>query len=68
MTANVTLRQTIVDLERKHGGLRAASEILGIDAGYLTRLKTGEKFNPGYETLLLLGLIKVVTITYKKLT
>lgn len=42
--------------EEKHGSLRAAARALGIDAGYLSRLKKGEKVNPGEEVLAALGL------------
>jgi len=42
--------------EEKHGSLRAAARALGIDAGYLSRLKKGEKVNPSEEVLAALGL------------
>lgn len=45
--------------EEEHGSLRAAAKALGIDAGYLSRLKTGEKVNPSDEVLSALGLERV---------
>lgn len=45
--------------EEEHGSLRAAAKELGIDAGYLSRLKSGEKINPGDDVLAALGLERV---------
>ena len=45
--------------EEEHGSLRAAAKALGIDAGYLSRLKNGEKLNPGDDVLAALGLERV---------
>lgn len=50
------LLERIDELEKLHGGLRAAANAIGIDAGYLSRLKSGEKFNPGEDVLAALGL------------
>ncbi len=47
-------------LEVQHGGLRAAAKKIGIDAGYLKRLRDEEKTNPSNETLRKLGLRKEV--------
>lgn len=49
----------IADAEQEHGSLRAAAKALGIDAGYLSRLKSGEKLNPGDDVLSALGLERV---------
>lgn len=51
--------QRIAHLEQKHGGLRAAARVLGIDPGYLFRLKNSEKMNPSDEVLKALGLERV---------
>ena len=45
--------------EEEHGSLRAAAKALGVDAGYLSRLKSGEKLNPGDHVLAALGLERV---------
>lgn len=51
--------ERIEALEKKHGGLRAAARVLGIDPGYLFRLKNSEKMNPSDEVLKALGLERV---------
>lgn len=45
--------------EEEHGSLRAAAKALGIDPGYLSRLKSGEKINPSAEVLKVLGLERI---------
>lgn len=56
-TAPIT--QRIAEAEQKHGSLRAAAKALGIDPGYLFRLKNAEKMNPSDEVLTALGLERV---------
>lgn len=56
------LRDRIIELERKHGSLRAAARVLQIDPAYLLRLRDGEKTNPSATTLRKLKLKKVVAI------
>lgn len=46
--------------EEEHGGMRAAAKALSIDPGYLSRLKSGEKLNPGDDVLSALGLERVI--------
>lgn len=46
--------------EKEHGSLRAAAQAIGVDPGYLSRLKSGEKLNPSDEVLAALGLERVV--------
>lgn len=60
-----TLAERVRHLERKHGGLRAAARAVGIDAGYLMRLRDGEKTHPSNTTLEKLGLRKEVTYVLK---
>ena len=50
------LLEKINELEKLHGGLRAAAKAIGIDAGYLSRLKSGDKVNPSGEVLAAMGL------------
>jgi len=52
--------QRIEQAEKKHGGLRPAAKALGIDPGYLFRLKNAQKMNPSDEVLAALGLERVV--------
>ena len=54
------LSDIVRQLEDKHGGLRSAGRATGIDAGYLKRLRDGEKTNPSDATLAKLGLRKEV--------
>lgn len=59
------LRARILELEKKHGSLRAASRVLLIDAGYLSRLRDGEKNNPSKSVLRKLRLKRVVNVRYE---
>ena len=55
------LRQRIDELAAKHGSLRAAARVLQVDHAYLSRLRSGEKDDPGESVLRKLGLLRVVT-------
>lgn len=56
-----TLKERVETLVHKYGSLRAAQEVIGIDAAYLCRLRNGEKANPSKGFLVKLGLKKVVS-------
>lgn len=43
----MTIQEAIAFEVEVHGSLRAAAKELGIDVGYLSRLASGEKDNPG---------------------
>ena len=47
----MTLSDRIDFLCGKHGSLRAVARVLGMDAGYLSRLASGEKTSPSNTTL-----------------
>ena len=53
---NVGLGDRISELEQQHGSLRAAAKVLGCDAGYLSRLRSGKKENPSQPLLKRMGL------------
>lgn len=57
----MTLQERIDELVAQHGSLRAVARVTEIDAGYLSRLRTGENVNPGKDKLRRLGLRRVVT-------
>jgi transcriptional regulator with XRE-family HTH domain len=57
----MTISQRIDELVVRHGSLRAVARVLRMDAGYLSRLRSGEKENPDKGTLKKLGLKKIVT-------
>lgn len=57
----MTLQDRIDELVAQHGSLRAVARVTDIDAGYLSRLRTGEKVNPEKDKLRRLGLRRVVT-------
>lgn len=59
-----TLAQCIERLIKKHGSLRALSRAANIDAGYISRLRSGEKTDPGLRILAALGIEQ--TVTYKR--
>lgn len=56
-----SLSQRIAELSEQHGSLRAAARFLEIDAGYLSRLSSGEKSDPGDALLQRMGLQAVTT-------
>lgn len=53
------LTKTVEAVIEKHGGVRATAKAIGVDAGYLTRLRDGEKTNPSDIVLRKLGLREV---------
>ncbi len=57
----MTLPKRIAELAQQHGTLRAAARVIDIDAGYLSRLTSGEKVRPGKEFLRRMGL-RAVTV------
>lgn len=57
----MTLQERIDELVAQHGSLRAVARVTEIAAGYLSRLRTGEKANPEKDKLRRLGLRRVVT-------
>ena len=57
----VTLPQRISELVDTHESLRAAARVLEIDPGYLSRLASGEKCEPGTTLLRRLGLRQITT-------
>jgi len=57
----MTLQERIAQLVAQHGSLRAVSRVTEIDVGYLSRLRSGEKFSPEKDKLRRLGLRRVVS-------
>ena len=57
----MTIHDRINELVELHGSLRAVARVTEIDAGYLSRLRAGEKANPDKDKLRRLGLRRVVT-------
>lgn len=53
-------------LINKYGGLRKAARVLNIDPGYLSRLRSGKKKNPGKNILRKLGLEKEIIYSEKE--
>lgn len=58
---SVTLAERINGFVDLCGSLRAAADVLDVDAGYLSRLRSGEKEAPSDDLLKRLGLTRVVT-------
>lgn len=56
----MTLQDRIDELVAQYGSLRAVARVTEIDAGYLSRLRSGEKANPEKDKLRRLGLRRVV--------
>lgn len=56
----------IRDLAAKHGGIRQAARVVGIDPAYLCRLESGKKINPSDAVLRKLGLRRIISIMVKK--
>lgn len=57
----MTLPERIAELVEQHGSLRAAARVLEVDPGYLSRLQSGEKDDPGDTLLRRMGLRRVVS-------
>lgn len=57
----MTLSERIKELIAQHGSLRAAARVLECDAGYLSRLASGEKADPSEKLLRRMGLRQIVT-------
>jgi transcriptional regulator with XRE-family HTH domain len=57
----MTLADRIDELVRQHGSLRAVARVTEMDAGYLSRLRSGEKASPEKDKLRRLGLRRVVS-------
>lgn len=57
----MTLQERIDELVAQHGSLRAVARVTEIDAGYLSRLRSGEKVSPENDKLRRLGLRRVVS-------
>jgi hypothetical protein len=57
----MTLQERIDQLVAQHGSLRAVARVTEIDAGYLSRLRSGEKTEPQEAKLRRLGLRRVVS-------
>lgn len=57
----MSLAERIAELIKQHGSLQAAARVLRMDVGYLSRLQSGEKTNPGPVVLRRMGLRKVVS-------
>jgi transcriptional regulator with XRE-family HTH domain len=60
------LKQRINELVTQHGSLRAVARVLGVDVGYLSRLRGGAKTNPSPEILRKLNLRKSVEVRYER--
>ncbi len=57
----VTFKQRLDELIEQHGSLRAVGRVLEFDAGYLSRLATGERSEPGDALLRRMGLREVTS-------
>jgi transcriptional regulator with XRE-family HTH domain len=56
-----TLHARIRELAKAHGSLRRLADAIEVDAGYLSRLRDGDKSNPSDELLRKLGLRRMVS-------
>lgn len=59
------LTRRIAALVLRHGSVRAAARVLGVDHAYLYRLMMGYKCNPSERLLRKLGVRRVVAVTYE---
>lgn len=65
MSAEISIHNRIAELVRQHGSLRTVARVTEIDTGYLSRLSSGEKSDPGERVLRRLGLVKRI-VYFKK--
>lgn len=56
-----SLKERIDYLVLRFGSLRMTAIATNLDVGYLSRLRSGDKFDPSEETLRKLGLVKQIT-------
>ena len=52
----VTLEDAVRTVVQRHGGVRAAERVTGVDKSFISRLMRGQKVAPSAETLQALGL------------
>ncbi len=57
----MNLPERVAEMVSQHGSLRAAARVLECDPGYLSRLASGEKADPGEALLRRMGLRQIVT-------
>ena len=62
----LTLEQRINDVAALFGSLREAASVLEIDAGYLSRLRSGEKSEPSDDVLKKLGLRRKLSYVHTR--
>ena len=55
-----SLRAHVATVIAKHGGLRLAARACHVNEGYLCRLASGKKCNPGKQMMKKLGIKKLV--------
>jgi hypothetical protein len=55
------IQRAAAKLITRHGGLRKASRVTGIQASYLCRLRNGKQSNPGDRVLRQLGITRHVS-------
>jgi len=60
----ITLATRVNQMIELHGSLRAVARVTGIDVGYLSRLRSGEKANPEKAVLRELSLRRVVVYEF----
>jgi len=58
---SITFKQRLDELIEQHGSLRAVGRVLEFDPGYLSRLASGEKSDPGVALLRRMGLREVTS-------
>jgi len=58
------LRRAVEAAIKRYGGVRPAARVLKVDAGYLVRLRNGDKCNPSDALLRKLKLRRVVTYEF----
>ncbi len=64
--ATITIGERVEQLIVVHGSLRAAARVLDVVPGYLSRLASGEKEEPGETILRRMGLSRAVRYVLKK--
>ncbi len=59
------LMRSVDAVANRYGSLRAAARVLGVDVGYLSRMRSGKKSNPSKTLMHRLGIRREIRFYWK---
>lgn len=66
MSAAPTIPNAVQSLVDRHGSLRAAARVIGVNYAYLSRLRNSQKIDPSDEVLRKIGLRRITVYQWRK--